>query len=138
MKKDELMAALCQKIRQHEWIIIGRKQFLHISKENKRLQDLLDIFFRLARRKKDVELLFFDRQKLIEELSALEHEQWSHWSEAISKTTKLPDKILERWRHLWRSYNELLEQEKELDRKWARKVMEILETHSKHRTPGGL
>ncbi len=55
--------------------------------------------------------------KLLEQLAALEHEQWTHWTAAVNPTHPL----------LNVPYDELTDEEKEKDRYWARKVLECME-----------
>ena len=78
-----------------------------------------------------------DINELIEKLAALEHEQWMYWSKAIAKrvtdgnpvpaevTVRMNEKV-NSWEKLWIPYNQLSEEEKEHDRKWARKVLAIM------------
>jgi len=78
--------------------------------------------------------------KLLEELSNLEHEQWLHWSKAVIKqlhegispyeTEKLRDRTMQlhqKWLKNWKPYDELDEETKEHDRVWARKVLDLLD-----------
>lgn len=62
----------------------------------------------------------------IERLAALEHEQWVKWSKDIASKEKLSPERLERWKALWIPYNELSEEMREHDRKWARRVLIII------------
>jgi len=62
----------------------------------------------------------------IEKLAALEHEQWMAWSKDIVKTESIRYGRLERWQKLWIPYEQLTEEQKEQDRVWARKVIDIL------------
>lgn len=64
--------------------------------------------------------------ELIEKLAALEHEQWMQWAKDILKTEDIHKERAERWEELFISYDELTEEMKEEDRKWARKVLNIL------------
>ena len=61
----------------------------------------------------------------LEKLAELEHDQWIAWSKDIAKTG-LPLERLERWLRLWGPYNTLTEPEKDQDREWARKVLDIV------------
>jgi len=63
---------------------------------------------------------------LLERLAALEHEQWSAWTQHFL-SNQTPEN-LERWkRQLAATYEELSESEKEADRAWARKILTHLE-----------
>ena len=60
-----------------------------------------------------------------EKLAALEHEQWTHWTKHM--LDNLTPENIERWRkQIDTPYEELSEEEKESDRKWARKVMSLV------------
>lgn len=84
--------------------------------------------------------------ELLEKLSELEHIQWQNWSESVAKDLKqlieLCDKFKEhlndeekefvnsqkerliRWESMWIPYEELSDDLKELDRNYARKVLD--------------
>lgn len=66
--------------------------------------------------------------KLIEELSDLEHDQWVKWSRVtfLKLDDFTIDEIVNKWRPNWKPYSELPEEEKEKDRIFARKVIERL------------
>lgn len=86
--------------------------------------------------------------ELLERLSELEHVQWQNWSKSVSRDLKrlieLCDKFsdnlndeekefinsqkerLIRWEGMWIPYDELSEDLKELDRNYARKIMDEL------------
>jgi hypothetical protein len=63
---------------------------------------------------------------VLEELAALEHEQWVYWSKSVCETENLSPERVERWKKFWCPYNELDEETKEHDRVWARKVMAVI------------
>jgi hypothetical protein len=65
-------------------------------------------------------------QELLEKLAELEHEQWHEWSKSIYLNESLSALRITRWKRLWKPYNELTEEQKEQDRIWARKVLEII------------
>ena len=82
------------------------------------------------------------KKDLLEKLSELEHIQWLSWSkavwdrlESIKRAIEEEDKrkalfLLEeqrnRWGVNWIPYNKLDEETKEMDRKYARKVIKII------------
>jgi len=68
---------------------------------------------------------------VLETLAALEHEQWVSWSRSLAATEHLSEARVERWQRLWVPYADLSEQEKEADREWARRVLEILAARGK-------
>lgn len=75
---------------------------------------------------------------LIEELSALEHEQWMTWSKTVFK--RMYDMLMDegktgheivasmeiRWEPNWIPYGDLDEETKEYDREWAEKALAIV------------
>ena len=67
-----------------------------------------------------------ERERKREELAELEHDQWIAWSKDIAETEQITPARLERWKTLWRPYSELTEAEKDQDREWADKVIELL------------
>lgn len=68
----------------------------------------------------------FGRADLLEELAAIEHEQWMMWSKNLMQTELLRGERLERWKELQIPYVELTEEQKDQDRIWARKALGIL------------
>lgn len=69
--------------------------------------------------------------EVIEKLAALEHEQWAHWTKYM--LTKLGEHsnsanadVRRWWRQIETPYADLSEKEKESDREWARKVLEVV------------
>ena len=64
---------------------------------------------------------------LIEDLADLEHRQWIEWSKVIAGADeKISEDRLDKWASLWIPYKKLSEEQKEKDRVWARKVLDIL------------
>lgn len=68
---------------------------------------------------------------LIEKLAAIEHRQWAHWTRYLltflGHFPNSPDPNVRRWwKQIETPYKNLSEKEKEADRVWARKVLEIL------------
>jgi hypothetical protein len=88
---------------------------------------------------------------LFERLAALEHERWAHWTEHMlavlspllpfdpawvfgrpgwKRTPETYQKActaITRWRRQLAHYSTLTEQEKDSDREWARKVLDLLQ-----------
>lgn len=85
-----------------------------------------------------------DKPETIDVFSDLIHKEWESWSQNTAKglhdvkvscyegnTREAIQKIntmINRWEHNWRPYNDLLEEIKEQDRIWARKVIEALKS----------
>jgi hypothetical protein len=78
--------------------------------------------------------------ELAEHLAALEHEQWMEWSKVLIRQLTDGQRFMndmavisdnvhkkhQRWLPLWVPYDELSEEMKEEDRKWARKVLTVI------------
>lgn len=64
-----------------------------------------------------------------EELAALEHRQWMHWTKWLVNESDhdIPEELEEKWKKNWKPYSELPEDEKDKDRKWANKAVKIIE-----------
>lgn len=61
----------------------------------------------------------------IEMVADLEHQQWAHWTKYM--LDNLTDENIKRWkRQIKTDYNDLSDKEKESDRVWARKVINLL------------
>lgn len=67
------------------------------------------------------------REELLEALAALEHEQWMEWSQNIAASESISAARRDRWEDYWVPYDELDEEVKDHDRKWARKVLAVLD-----------
>lgn len=62
---------------------------------------------------------------LRERLAELEHRQWAHWLNYMKDNAT--DENIEEWvRKMRTSYSDLTEAEKESDRFWADKVLELI------------
>jgi len=68
-----------------------------------------------------------DEEDLIEELASLEHDQWISWAKDIIKNEDISPELAARWKKLFVPYDELSEEEKDKDRKWAKKVMNFID-----------
>ncbi len=67
---------------------------------------------------------------IIERLAAHEHEQWAHWTRYM--LDNLTEENIARWRQqIETDYQDLSESEKESDREWARKAIEVAGLSSK-------
>lgn len=66
----------------------------------------------------------FEPDELLETLASLEHEQWMSWAQGV--VAEVSEDRRERWKSLFRAYDELPESEKEKDRVFARKVMAVI------------
>jgi len=64
--------------------------------------------------------------ELLEQLAALEHEQWMEWARSLSESETLSPDRLKRWAEFMVPYDELSEEAKEHDRKWALKVIDLI------------
>lgn len=62
-----------------------------------------------------------NKKELLETLAALEHEQWMAWAQSI--ISEVSQERRDKWKDLFKHYDELPEKEKEKDRVFARKVM---------------
>ena len=61
---------------------------------------------------------------IIERLAAHEHEQWAHWTRYM--LDNLTEENIARWRQqIETDYQDLSESEKESDRQWARRAIEV-------------
>lgn len=62
----------------------------------------------------------------VEMVADVEHQQWISWTHAIVDQygDKLPAELVEQWKAKWVAYDQLPEADKELDRIWARKLVE--------------
>ena len=70
---------------------------------------------------------------LREELANLEHEQWISWTKYLVMEwgNKLPQALIERLQKNWKAYSALSEDEKDKDRIWADKILDIMVKHIK-------
>jgi hypothetical protein len=80
-------------------------------------------------------------QELIEKLSALEHDQWIQYSRSIYRQIKqstsredLLKRGADKGQSKWKPYDLLSESEKDKDRIWANKVLEIIRSNEQYMT----
>ena len=67
-----------------------------------------------------------DELSLREKLAELEHDQWKYWAEHV--IDEVDDKRKRRWVKIFKlKYADLSEEDKEADRLWANKVIDLLE-----------
>lgn len=70
------------------------------------------------------------REQLIEKLAELEHLQWLTWTRVLLEEEKgLSKERVKRWTEFRAAYDDLSEKNKEGDRYWANKVMEIFDEY---------
>ncbi len=63
-----------------------------------------------------------------ERLAELEHQQWAYWTQYM--LDNLTPENIERWRReIDTPYSDLSDIEKESDRRWADKVLEIIKSY---------
>ena len=55
------------------------------------------------------------------------HNQWVDWSIDVCSTEKISVERVERWTKLWVDYKDLSEEMKDVDRKYARKILMMLQ-----------
>jgi len=73
-----------------------------------------------------MKIIISEKKKILEELSDLEHKQWSHWTKYM--LNNLTDENIDTWKkQIKTDYEDLSEKEKDSDREWARKVLKIVE-----------
>lgn len=71
-------------------------------------------------------------EKLREKLAELEHNQWAHWTQYLLRHLT-PRNEAHWYQQMATPYASLTEEEKESDREWADKVIDILQQYG-HRT----
>ena len=62
--------------------------------------------------------------ELLEKLAEIEHDQWMEWSKGVAK--EVSDERKARWEKYWVPYSDLTEEVKDMDRKYAKKVMKAI------------
>jgi ketosteroid isomerase-like protein len=65
--------------------------------------------------------------KLREKIAELEHKQWMEWSRHLADVVDISQDRLNKWSEYWSDYKFLSEQLKDLDRKWADKILALPE-----------
>ena len=63
---------------------------------------------------------------LREALAELEHIQWMAWSKHLAQSERLSADRVATWETMWRPYSELTEEQKDQDREWADRVLNIV------------
>lgn len=71
--------------------------------------------------------------QILEQLAALEHQQWMSWAKHPIATEPLTEATVRRWQSYFIPYAELPEDIKELDRNYARKVLALLQERTNRR-----
>lgn len=63
---------------------------------------------------------------LREALAEIEHDQWCEWSRNLAETEDLAPERLATWKARWVPYGELSEADKDLDRVYADRTLDLL------------
>ena len=72
----------------------------------------------------------YKKSDLLEELSELEHDQWWAWAKDIAESEKITPARKKRWEEdSFKPYKELTEEQKDMDREWAEKVLKIVKKY---------
>lgn len=70
------------------------------------------------------------KTSLLEELAALEHEQWQEWALNILDSEQISESRANRWRDTaFKHYSQLTEEQKDQDRKYAERVLWVIKKH---------
>lgn len=64
--------------------------------------------------------------EMLEKVSEVMHEAWEEWSKAVAP--EVTEERRARWEGFWVPYDQLDEGTKDLDREWAAKILEVLES----------
>ena len=67
-------------------------------------------------------------ENIREGIANLEHDQWKTWSYTIAQQEEISPDRLERWKQCWIPYQQLPEDVKEHDRKWADQILSFLKS----------
>lgn len=62
----------------------------------------------------------------LEKVAEKEHQQWSSWINYCIENYDIPEGLVEKWESKDVPYSELPDVEKEKDRKWARKILNLV------------
>jgi len=103
-----------------------------------KLDEINELKLYCSKHNKDYRDYYKQGETLREDLSNLAHEQWSGWMKHLFKqstknedgTVTIPQWAVEKWeRQMNTPYGELSEQEQNLDRNEADRVLEIIKFH---------
>jgi hypothetical protein len=106
--------------------------------EQMEIDEINELKLYCSRHNKDYRDYYKQGETLKEDLSSLAHEQWSGWMKYLFKqstknedgTVTIPQWAVEKWeRQMNTPYGELSEQEQNLDRNEADRVLEIIRFH---------
>ena len=69
---------------------------------------------------------YIKNPEFLEKLAIIEHEQWIEWATALMEKETLSPERIKRWKLLLVDYPNLSSEYKEQDRKYARKIIELI------------
>lgn len=72
------------------------------------------------------------QKRLLEKLSALEHDQWVSWAQHILETENISPGTRKRWEAYFVPYDELPESIKKLDRPFAQKALDLFDREKRN------
>ena len=77
-----------------------------------------------------MKIILSEKMELIEKLAELEHQQWWDWAKNILETEDITEERVKRWKeNSFKPYKDLSEEQKDMDREWARKVLKIVDDY---------
>lgn len=122
----------------NKWILVDKKKYIEEIDEIKdkhekeiallkvRFEKLLPVQSEDTKDKPKSVDSFINLIKLREELSKLEHEQWTHWTKYFLENLENYDNVVRWEKQSKMPYEKLSEKEKDSDRIWADKVIDLI------------
>lgn len=72
-------------------------------------------------------MMFREGRDRLDEVAALFHEAWMHWSMRVAREEDISSERREQWLYQWVPYDELSDAEREKYRAYARHALERIE-----------